>query len=207
MLNSYLESLPMFVIIYCVLNIKKKNYFWNLLISIGILPFVATIFISIYSTLNGSGLVGDNGGINSGLFALVVSLTYCWYIYIVAIILLIFSIKKKKLNDEKKINIIEKSFMIALIATNIVYLINRFYLDINYRPLFMYRFFNSSDNIYYGIGLTVKKISETGISYYVDYISLIIFMCIISVIVFIFLKIKEKILNLRFEKNNTIFYG
>ena len=97
--------------------------------------------------------------------------------------------------------------MIALISNNTVYLINRFYLDINYIPLFLYRFFNTFDNIYYGIGLTVKKISESGISYYVDYISLIIFMCIISVIVFIFLKIKEKILNLRFEKNNTIFYG
>lgn len=197
MLNGYLESIPMCVIIYCVLNIKNKDYFWNLLISIGVLPFVATVFLSIYSMLNGSGLVGDNGGIISGIFAIVVSLTYLWYIYIVAIILLIFSINKKKSksNDKKKINIIEKSFMIALIVTNIVFLLNWFSVDINYRPLFLYRFSNNFDNIYYGIGVTVEKISETGISYYVDYISLIIFLCIIFVIIFTFLKIKGKILN------------
>ena len=83
MLNSFIESIPIVIIIYCVLNIKKKDYFWNLLISIGILPFVALIFISVYSTLNGSGLVGDTGGIESGLLAIITLLLYFWYIYIV----------------------------------------------------------------------------------------------------------------------------
>ena len=78
MLYSYLEAIPIVIIIYCLLNIKNKDYFWNLLISIGILPFVALIIISTYSTFNGSGLVGDEGGIDSGLFAIVVTFFYFW---------------------------------------------------------------------------------------------------------------------------------
>lgn len=193
MLYSYLECIPIVIIIYCVLNIKKKNYFWNLLISIGILPFVALIFILIYSTFNGSGLVGDIGGIGSGLFALIVSLLYFWYIYIGAIILLTFSIikKKKNINEKKKLSTIEKSIMMALIVTNSVFIINWFSVDIINRPLLLYRLFNNPNNIYYGIGVTVEKMSETGISYYVDFLSLITFLCIVFVISLIFFKIKK----------------
>lgn len=193
MLYSYLECIPIVIIIYCVLNIKKKDYFWNLLISIGILPFVALIFISIYSSLNGSGLVGDKGGIDSGLFAIVVSLVYFWYVYIGAIILLIFSIikKKKNIDEKKKLSIIEKALMIALIVTNIIFILNWFSVDIINRPVFLYRLFNTSNNIYYGIGVTVEQISETGIHYYADFISLITFLCIVFAISFIFLKIKK----------------
>lgn len=197
MLRTYLGympiCIPICIIIYCVLNLKKKDYFWNLLISIGILPFVAPISISIYSILNGIGFAG--GGIASGIFAIGVSLIYFWYIYIGAIILLIFSIikKKKNINNKKKLSIIEKAFMIALIVTNIIFLLNLFSVFIIYRPLFLYRLFNISDNIYYGIGVTVEKLSETSISisYYADFISLITFICITFVISFIFLKIRE----------------
>lgn len=194
MLYSYLECIPICVIIYCVLNIKKKDYFWNILISIGILPFVVLIFISIYSALNGSGLVGDKGGFDSGIFAFVVSLLYFWYVYIGAIALLIFSINKRKknINEKKKLSVIEKSIIIALMVTNIVFILNWFSVDIIDRPLFLYRLFNISDNIFYGIGVTVRKIGETGISYNVDFISLISFLCIFFAITFIFLKIKKQ---------------
>lgn len=193
MLYTYLKCIPICIILYCVLNLKKKEYFWNLLISIGILPFISLIFTSTYSTLNGSGLVGDKGGIDSGIFAIVVSLLYFWYIYIGAIILLIFSIikKKKNINEKKKLSIIEKAFMIALIVTNIVFILNWFSVGIINRPLFLYKLFNISDSIYYGIGITVEKISETSIYYHVDFISLITFICIIFAIIFIFLKIRE----------------
>lgn len=193
MLYNYLECIPICIILYCVLNLKKKDYFWNLLISIGILPFVSLIYTSIYSILNGSGLVGDKGGINSGIFVIAVSLLYFWYIYIGALILLIFSIikKKKNINEKKKLSIIEKSFMIALIVANIVFILNWFSVDLIKRPLFLYRLFNISDNIYYGIGVTVEKISETSIHYYVDFISLITFIFIIFAINFTFLKIRE----------------
>ena len=193
MLNSFIESIPIVIIIYCVLNIKKKDYFWNLLISIGILPFVALIFISVYSTLNGSGLVGDTGGIESGLFAIITLLLYFWYIYIGAIILLIFSIikKKKNINKKKEVSIIEKALMVALIVTNSVFMLNWFSARIIKRPLLLYRLFNISNNTYYGIGVTVKKMSETSISYYIDFLSLITFLCIIFAIIFIFLKLKN----------------
>lgn len=194
MLYSYLECIPICVIIYCVLNIKKKDYFWNILISIGILPFVALVFTSIYSALNGSGLVGDKGGLDSGVFAFVVCLLYFWYVYIGAIALLIFSINKRKknINEKKKLSVIEKSIIIALMVTNIVFILNWFSVDIIDRPLFLYRLFNISDNIFYGIGVTVRKIDETGISYNVDFISLISFLCIFFAITFIFLKIKNQ---------------
>ena len=193
MLNSFIESIPIVIIIYCVLNIKKKDYFWNLLISIGILPFVALIFISVYSTLNGSGLVGDTGGIESGLLASITLLLYFWYIYIGAIILLIFSIikKKKNINKKKEVSIIEKALMVALIVTNSVFMLNWFSARIIKRPLLLYRLFNISNNTYYGIGVTVKKMSETSISYYIDFLSLITFLCIIFAIIFIFLKLKN----------------
>ena len=193
MLYTYLEFIPICIILYCVLNLKKKDYFWNLLISIGILPFVSLISTSIYSILNGSGLVGDKGGIDSGIFVIGVSLLYFWYIYIGALILLGFSIikKKKNINEKKELSVIEKSFMIALIVTNIVFILNWFSVDIINRPLFLYRLFNISDNIYYGIGVTVEKISETSIHYYLDFISLITFIFIIFAINFTFLKIRE----------------
>ena len=194
MLYSFLECIPIVIIIYCVLNIKKKDYFWNLLISIGVLPFVALIFIFVHSTLHGSGLVGDTGGTDSGLFAIIVSLLYFWYIYIGAIILLIFSIikKKKNINEKKEVSIIEKALMVALIVTNSVFMINWFSVGIINRPLLLYRLFNISNNIYYGIGVTVEKMSETGISYYIDFLSLIAFLCIIFAISFIFLKLKKQ---------------
>lgn len=193
MLYSFLECIPIVIIIYCLLNIKKKDYFWNLLISIGILPFVALIFRFVYSTLNGSGWIGDTGGIDSGLFVIFVSLFYFWYIYIGAIILLIFSIikKKKNINETKELSIIEKAIMVALIVTNSVFITNWFSVGIINRPLLLYKLFNISNNIYYGIGVTVKKMSETGIFYYIDFLSLISFLCIIFVISLIFLKLKK----------------
>ncbi len=161
MLYSYLESIPICIITFCILNIKKKDYFWNFLISIGLIPFFALILMSIYSTFHGTGLVGDNGGIFSGLFSIVVSLLYLWYVYVGAIILLNFSIKKKKkdTNEKKKLSIIEKAFMISLIVTSIVFMMNWFSIDIINRPLFLYKLFNISNSIYYGIGVTVEKIS------------------------------------------------
>lgn len=194
MLSSYLDCIPISIIIFCVLNIKKKDYFWNLLISIACLPFLELILASINSTLYGSGLVGDSGGIDSGIFTMIMLLLFFWYIYIGAIILLIFSIikKVKNINKKKKLNIIEKALMISLIMTNIVFLINWFSVEITYRPLFLYRSFNSSKNIYYGIGVTVEKLEGTAISYYTDLISLITFLCIIFGICFLFLKIREK---------------
>ena len=196
MLYSFFLGIPIVIIIYCVLNIKKKDYFWNLLISIGILPFVTLIFIFIYSTFHGSGLAGDIGGMVSGLFASIVFFIYFWYIYIGAIILLIFSIikiikKKKNINEKKKLSIIEKALMVALIVTNSVFVLNWFSVDIINRPLLLYRLFNISNNIYYGIGVTVEKTGETDISSYIDFLSLITFLCIIFAISFIFLKLKK----------------
>lgn len=197
----YLKPIPVVIIIYCILNIKKKDYFWNLLISIGILPFVALIFASISSTFKGSGLVGDKGGIASGLFTLIALSLYFWYIHIGALILLIFSIikKRKNLNKKKNLSIIEKSIMIALIVTNTVLMINLFSADIINRPLILYRLFNNHSNIYYGIGITLEKIGETGKSYSADFLSFITFLCIVFIISLVFFKIKKKSNN---YKNN-----
>ena len=194
MLYSYLEAIPIVIIIYCLLNIKNKDYFWNLLISIGILPFVALIIISTYSTFNGSGLVGDEGGIDSGLFASVVTFFYFWYIYVGAIILLLFSIKKKErnINKNRNLSIIEKTIMTSIIATNIVFILNWYSVEIFHRPFLLYRLFNNTNNIYYGIGVTVEKIGETSISYHVDFPSLIVFLCIAFAISLIFIKLKKK---------------
>lgn len=189
MLFSLLEGIPIVIIIYCVLNLKKKDYLWNLPISIGILPFVSLIILSINTTFSGSGL-GDNGGFSSGLLTIVISLLYFWYIYLGAIILLILSIKKKKknINENGNLSIYEKAIMKSLIATNIVFTINWFFVEIFNKPLLLYRINN---NTYYGIGIRVEKMSNTNISYYVDYISLIVFLCIALAISFIVLKRKS----------------
>ena len=70
-------------------------------------------------------------------------------------------------------------------------MLNWFSVRIIKRPLLLYRLFNISNNTYYGIGVTVKKMSETSISYYIDFLSLITFLCIIFAIIFIFLKLKN----------------
>ena len=200
-LPLFLNVLPIGLIGYCILNLKKKSYFWNMLISIGLLPFYFLIFMTIYSFFNGSGLTGETGGVTAGLFAFVIMLIYFWGVYIGAILLLIFAFTKrnKSLKEKKEISIIEKSLMISIIVTNIIYLINYFSVDIINKPLIIYRFYN---NTYYSIGVIAEKISENGMYYYTDIISLIIFFIVLFSISLIFLKNRKTSLNNNDDNSN-----
>ena len=194
MLYNFLYCLPGAIIIYCVLNLKKKNYLWNLLITIGTLPFIELIMLFFVATFHGSGLVGDQGGITSGIFVCIMLLFGLWYIYAGAIFLLIFSINKmkKNTNEEKNLTILEKAIMMALIVTNSVFLLNFYFVLIDEKPLILYGLYNKSNTIYYGIGITVEKIAEGGMTSHVEFISLIILLCISFAVSYIFLKQRDK---------------
>jgi hypothetical protein len=183
--------IPIFIIIYCISNIKNRDYFWNILFSIGILPFAITLVPSIGAVFNGTGM-GDKGGIDAGKFVYLLLLVYFWYIYAGAIMLLIFVIKKKKNKQKKKTSIIERTIMLTLIITNAVFAINWISVFIIERPLLLYKPFDASNNIYYGIGVIVEKNSEMIWHHYIDFQSLIIFFLIIfanSLVIFWIIKI------------------
>ncbi len=192
-MSSFLEFLPFVIIVYCILNLIKKDYLWNLLISIGNFPFFVLIFAIIFSIFNGSGWAGDTGGVSSGIFTFVGLLISFWPIYIAATVLLIFAIDKKRKNKDvkKPLSIIEKSIIITLLVTSIVFMLNWLSVHIISRPLLLYRLIYSPNTVYYGIGVIVEKLGETAIHYQVDFISLIAFLCIVFAIVFAGFKIKS----------------
>lgn len=68
---------------------KKKKYLF--FICLGFLPYIFLIGACIYSYFNGSGLVGDSGGLSSAMFVLFAFMTSFWYIYVSAIALIIWS--------------------------------------------------------------------------------------------------------------------
>ena len=69
--------------------------------NISLIPFIAMLSGAIYSVFNGSGLVGDSGGIDSGLFIIVICFYTQWYIYIPAMLLLFVSFYKAFIKQEK----------------------------------------------------------------------------------------------------------
>ena len=93
--NALIVSMIISIILLHILNIKKKkDSLWVIPFGIGILPFVSLLLGALHSVFNGSGLVGDTGGISSGIFVIIASLGIAWYIYIPAVFLVIFSVYK-----------------------------------------------------------------------------------------------------------------
>ena len=91
----YRIALTIAIIIFSIiLTIKRKRVLWIFLLCLGLLPFIAMLSGAIYSTFNGTGLVGDSGGIESGLFVIIGCFIYQWYIYIPIFVLLIISLYK-----------------------------------------------------------------------------------------------------------------
>ena len=82
------------ILLIILLVLKKKPLLWTILLCLATIPFSALISGAIYSTINGSGLVGDIGGIDSGLFVIVIWVTEQWYIFIPSLVLLIISFYK-----------------------------------------------------------------------------------------------------------------
>lgn len=83
------------VVIFVFLSIIiRKNLKWNILFCLGLSPFLYALHWAIYSFYNGSGLVGDKGGIVSAAFVIICYLYGLPYIYIPALALIIFSIYK-----------------------------------------------------------------------------------------------------------------
>ena len=74
--------------------IKRKPLLWIASLSLALLPYITLLLGAIYSVFNGSGLVGDSGGIGSGGFVIVIYLWYFWYIYIPALLLIVVSFCK-----------------------------------------------------------------------------------------------------------------
>ena len=79
------------IIFIIILVIRRKPLLWIFLFCLALIPFIALLFAGVNSMLYGSGLVGDSGGIESGLFAIVMLFLLQWYIYIPSSVLLITS--------------------------------------------------------------------------------------------------------------------
>ena len=95
MYYHYSVSLVISLVVFLIIaGIKRKSLLWILLLSLSLLPFIALLSGAVYSIINGSGLVGDSGGIDSGLFAIIICFVFQWYIYIPSLILLIVSFYK-----------------------------------------------------------------------------------------------------------------
>lgn len=93
-------SIIILIIIYILLNSKKKNPKWNFILCLGLLPYIYISLGAIYSFFNGSGL-GDSGGFLSAIFVTVVYLIMFWYIYVPAFILIILAIINIKKQNNK----------------------------------------------------------------------------------------------------------
>ena len=95
MYSHYGIALFISIVLFAIIAvIKRKSLLWILLLCLVSIPFIALLSGAIYSVFNGSGLVGDSGGIISGLFVIVICFVYQWYIYIPSLILLIISFYK-----------------------------------------------------------------------------------------------------------------
>lgn len=91
----YSIALVISIVIFVIIaKIKRKSLLWILLLSLALLPFIALLFGAVYSIFNGSGLVGDSGGLDSGLFVIMLYFVYQWYIYVPSLILIIISFYK-----------------------------------------------------------------------------------------------------------------
>ncbi len=93
--NEVWTTTIIIVILFILFNLKKKNIKWNLFLCLGLFPYIYMLLKAIYTFFRGSGLVGDVGGFNSALFAIVMYLINFWYIFIPALLLIILSIYKK----------------------------------------------------------------------------------------------------------------
>ena len=101
----YYIALDISAVLFIIIAIiKKKPLLWILLFCLSLIPFIALFHGAIYSIFHGSGLVGDYGGIESGLFVIVIYFIYQWYIYLPSFILLIVSFYKSFIKKQKKIN-------------------------------------------------------------------------------------------------------
>ena len=124
----YLIYIFSFILTYCILNIKKKSYLWNFLISLSLLPFFILIITSFNYALKGFSDFSNKkaNAIETGIFTLIIYLFYYWYIFITASILLIFSFTKRKIKDKTKLTKLEKNITISLIIISIIILIISF---------------------------------------------------------------------------------
>ena len=83
------------LIIYAMLLKKRREpILWITVFCVSLLPFIVLIMSTISAFFSGSGLVGDDGGIESALFVIVVLCVYMCYVYIPSLILLILSAVK-----------------------------------------------------------------------------------------------------------------
>ena len=89
--TAFFICLIVFAIVFLI---KRKPLLWIASLSLALLPYITLLSGAIYSVFNGSGLVGDSGGIESGGFVIVIYLWYFWYIYIPALLLIVVSFYK-----------------------------------------------------------------------------------------------------------------
>lgn len=93
------------IIMYILLNVKKRNLILNFLLCLGLYPYVFIFLVAIISFFQGSGLVGDTGGFSSAMFVIVICLLNFWYIYLPALLLIILSLyikqQKNKTTQQK----------------------------------------------------------------------------------------------------------
>lgn len=83
------------IIIFIIITIKiKRNIIWIFLLCTSLIPLLFLLFTAVYATFNGSGLVGDYGGIDSGLLIIVLCFVFRWYIFIPDFILFCLSLYK-----------------------------------------------------------------------------------------------------------------
>ncbi len=94
MLYYIIQSFFILIIIFLILLKMKKNILWSILLCIGLFPFVYIFLGAIHSYFYGSGLVGDEGGLDSALFVIYLYVLTLWYIYLPAFILFVISIIK-----------------------------------------------------------------------------------------------------------------
>ena len=83
------------LIIYAIMLKKRREPIrWITIFCVSLLPFIVLIMSAIYAFFDGSGLVGDDGGLSSALFVIVIFCVYMCYVYIPSLILLILSAVK-----------------------------------------------------------------------------------------------------------------
>ncbi len=175
------------------MNYVKKDYLWNLLFSIGILPFVFLLLSSIVSFLDGLGSYSNINGEAAVLMTIISLSINFWYIFLLAIILLIVVYRNKpknQTNEKTNLNTIEKSCMVSLIITSAVVGINWFLTHLFNKPLLLY---SSTINTYYGVGITVERISENGIHYQPEFVSIVVLLFVTFALSLAYLKIKESL--------------
>ena len=190
-----IEIACIIVILFCILTIIKKNYLVNILLSLGLTPFIFCLFLIIDAAFHGTGL-SNKGGFDSLVLAIMACLLRYWYLLIGAGILLFYTIRMMKKDKKKRnLNIYDKTCITSLIITSLVVGINALFASMFYKVLFMYRPIDKANNIYYGIGFTLERTEKqmlSGVTMIVDFPSIIGLLVISLLICFIIFKITDK---------------